>query len=47
MKNWKKFLPSKEQLSQEVIATLIGIIVSAWIISRIPELKQLVKDSNT
>lgn len=45
--NLKKFLPTPQQMSQEAIATLFGIIVSAWIVSQIPALKQLVKDSNT
>jgi hypothetical protein len=43
----KNFLPTPEHLSQEVIATLCGIILSAWIVSQIPALKQLVKESNT
>lgn len=42
-----KYLPSPEKLSQETIATLAAIIISAWIVSRIPALKKLVRDSNT
>jgi hypothetical protein len=42
-----KYLPSPEKLSQETIATLAAIIISAFIVSRIPVLKQLVRDSNT
>jgi len=47
MKNLKRYLPTPEHLSQETIATLCGILLSAWIISRVPALKALVKDSNT
>jgi hypothetical protein len=42
-----KFLPTPEKLSQETIATLAAIIISAWIVSRFPAIRQLVKDSNT
>lgn len=42
-----KYLPTTEKLSQEVIATLAAIIISAFIVSRFPALKKLVKDSNT
>jgi hypothetical protein len=43
----KPFLPTPEKLSQETIATLAAIIISAWLISRIPALKQLVEESKT
>jgi hypothetical protein len=42
-----KFLPTPEKLSQETIATLAAIVISAWLVSRIPALKRLVQESNT
>jgi hypothetical protein len=45
--NLKNFLPTPEKLSQETLATLAAIIISALIIRQFPELKQLVKESNT
>lgn len=45
--NLKKFLPTPEKLGQETLATLFAIIVSALIVQAFPELKKLVKDSNT
>lgn len=45
--NFQKYLPTKSQLSQEVIATLAAILISAWIVSKVPAFKKLVKDSNT
>jgi hypothetical protein len=45
--NFDKYLPSLPKLSQETIATLAAIIISAYIVSRVPALKALVKDYNT
>ncbi|WP_301546322.1 hypothetical protein [Duganella sp. BJB476] len=42
-----KYLPTPEKISQETLATLAAIIISALVISRIPALKKLVRDSNT
>ncbi|WP_269087223.1 hypothetical protein [Herbaspirillum robiniae] len=39
----KKFFPSLEHISQEVIATAIAVIGVAWLVSRVPALKALVK----
>jgi len=41
----EKFLPTPAKLSQEVIATLGAIIISALIIKNFPALRALVKDS--
>ncbi|WP_343741806.1 hypothetical protein [Herbaspirillum huttiense] len=38
-----KYLPSLEKISQEVIATGIAVILVAWIVSKVPPLKALVK----
>lgn len=46
MKNWKSYLPSPQMMTQETLATLVGIILSAWIISKVPALHNLVKDNN-
>jgi hypothetical protein len=43
----KKFLPTPEKLTQETIATLAAIIISAWLVSRIPFIRDLVRESNT
>ncbi|MBT2180497.1 hypothetical protein KKP06_22025 [Ralstonia pickettii] len=40
------YLPSKHRLSQEVIATTVGVLVAAWIISKVPRAKALV-DGNS
>ncbi|WP_321921057.1 hypothetical protein [Burkholderia sp. BCC1998] len=40
------YLPSKHRLAQEVIATTVGVLVAAWIISKWPAAKKLV-DGNT
>ncbi|WP_321797116.1 hypothetical protein [Burkholderia sp. BCC1988] len=40
------YLPSRYRLSQEIIATTVGVLVAAWIISKVPSLKALV-DGNT
>lgn len=41
------YLPSLPKLSQEVIATLAAIIISALIVANVPALKQLVKNYET
>jgi len=38
-----KYLPTVEKISQEVIATAIAVIGVAWLVSRVPALKALVK----
>ena len=38
-----KYIPSLEKISQEVIATAIAVIGVAWLVSRVPALKALVK----
>ncbi|UTV53232.1 hypothetical protein [Burkholderia arboris] len=40
------YLPTLPRLSQEVIATTVGVILAAWIISRFPKAKALV-DGNS
>lgn len=40
------YLPTRYRLAQEIIATTVGVIVAAWIISRVPAVKSLV-DGNT
>lgn len=42
-----KFLPTPEKLSQEVIATLGAILISAWIIQQFPAVRAYVKAANT
>jgi Flp pilus assembly protein TadB len=42
-----KFLPTPQKLTQETIATLAAIVISAWIVSRIPAIRNLVRESNT
>jgi Flp pilus assembly protein TadB len=42
-----KFLPTPQKMSQETLATLAAIVISAWLVSRIPALKKLVAESNT
>lgn len=39
-----KYLPSLPKLSQETLATLAAIIISAVIVANVPALKRLVKD---
>ncbi|MFJ1251913.1 hypothetical protein [Cupriavidus sp. CuC1] len=43
---FRDYLPSKHRLSQEVIATTVGVLVAAWIISKVPKAKALV-DANS
>ncbi|MEN2471062.1 hypothetical protein [Burkholderia sp. GS2Y] len=40
------YLPTWPRLSQEVIATTVGVLVAAWIISKVPAAKKLV-DGNS
>ncbi len=40
------YLPSRFRLSQEIIATTVGVLVAAYIISKVPAFKKLV-DGNT
>jgi hypothetical protein len=40
------YLPTRYRLSQEIIATTVGVLVAAWIISKVPKMKSLV-DGNT
>ncbi|MBS6361488.1 hypothetical protein [Burkholderia sp.] len=40
------YLPTKHRLAQEIIATTVGVLVAAWIISKWPAAKRLV-DGNT
>ena len=40
------YLPSRYRLSQEIIATTVGVLVAAWIVSKVPAFKSLV-DGNT
>jgi len=42
-----KYLPSLEHISQEVIATGIAVILVAYIVSKSPTLKALVKSYDT
>jgi hypothetical protein len=42
----KKFFPPVEKVAQETIAVLLATIAVAWLISRSPELKKLVKDNS-
>ncbi|WP_246794592.1 hypothetical protein [Burkholderia perseverans] len=39
------YLPSRFRLSQEIIATTVGVIVAAWFISKVPAIKKLVDDN--
>ncbi|MBX3766556.1 MAG: hypothetical protein QM625_22695 [Ralstonia sp.] len=41
-----EYLPTKQRLAQEVIATTVGVLVAAWIISKVPRFKALV-DGNS
>jgi hypothetical protein len=45
--NISKFLPTPEKLSQETIATLAAIIIAAWVVSKVPAIRNLVRESNT
>jgi hypothetical protein len=47
MKTLTAYLPTPQKLTQETIATLAAIIISAWIVSRIPAIRNLVRESNT
>ncbi|MES2163359.1 MAG: hypothetical protein V4476_19570 [Pseudomonadota bacterium] len=40
-----KFLPTPQKLSQEVIATLAAIVITAWLVSKIPALQKIVHPS--
>lgn len=40
------YLPSRFRLSQEIIATTVGVLVAAYIISKVPAMKKLV-DGNS
>ncbi|WP_189595295.1 hypothetical protein [Trinickia symbiotica] len=40
------YLPSLPRLSQEVIATTVGVLVAAYLISKVPAWKKLV-DGNS
>jgi hypothetical protein len=40
-----KYFPTPQKLTQETIATLAAIIISAWIVSKIPALQNLVHPS--
>lgn len=41
----KDFLPTPKAVCQETIATLLGLLISAWIIRQIPALQQMVNDA--
>jgi len=41
-----QFLPSLPQLSREVIAVLGATLIAAWVISKVPAWKQLVRDNS-
>jgi len=43
----KKYLPTLAQFSQEIIVTGAAMIVIAWLISKNPALKNLVKNYST
>lgn len=40
------YLPSRFRLSQEIIATTVGVLVAAYIISKVPAWKTLVDGSS-
>ena len=40
----KKFLPSLDKISQEVLATACAVILVAYVVAKVPSLKKLVKD---
>jgi hypothetical protein len=42
----KEFLPSLPQISREVIAVLIATVLAAWIISRFPAVRELVRENS-
>jgi hypothetical protein len=44
MKSLNAYLPTLPKLSQETIATLAAIIISAVIVANVPALKRLVKE---
>ncbi|WP_186289119.1 hypothetical protein [Burkholderia gladioli] len=46
MSTSNSYLPSRFRLSQEIIATTVGVLVAAYIISKVPAFKKLV-DGNT
>lgn len=41
----KDFLPTPTKVAQETIATLLGLLISAWIISRVPSLQAMVNEA--
>lgn len=41
-----KFLPSWPQISRELIAVLIATLGAAWLISRVPEWRELVRQNS-
>jgi hypothetical protein len=47
MKNLTAYLPTPAKLTQETLATLAAIIISAWIVSKVPAIRDLVRESNT
>lgn len=46
MSDSASYLPTRFRLSQEIIATTVGVIVAAWLISKVPSIKALV-DGNS
>ncbi|WP_259772353.1 hypothetical protein [Pseudoduganella armeniaca] len=40
----KKYLPSLDKISQEVLATAFAVIVVAYVVAKVPKLKKLVKE---
>lgn len=41
-----KFIPSWPQISRELIAVLIATLGAAWLISRVPEWRELVRQNS-
>lgn len=44
--NLRPYIPGLPQVSREVIAVLIATVAAAWIISKIPAVRQLVRDNS-
>lgn len=42
----KKFLPSLPQISRELVAVLVATLGAAWVISKVPAWKQLVRENS-
>lgn len=40
------YLPTRYRLSQEIIATTVGVLVAAYIISKVPKFKELIDGSS-